>query len=222
MSDGPGAAQGAAPELEPDSHVTVGGAGAGPTAEEAGIDASAEGAEAGASAGKPEERRRDPRLAAATLAVTAGLAVLVTGFVIVSLVTGGREGDYGAEWYVAVATTTLAVFGPLALLAALGGHGLLQRRQWAPLLLLLGGTMVSGAGLAIVAFAASYATAPASSTGVPLDWVFDQVDDDTLWLLVAFAALLAVTGTLEAASGVMGRDAVTRRTGRTAPSSAAR
>ena len=104
----------------------------------------------------------------------------------------------------------------LALLAALGGHGLLQRRQWAPLLLLLGGTMVAGAGLAIVALTASYATDPGDADAdVPLDWVFDQVDDETLWLLVAFAALLAVTGTLEAASGVMG--AARRRSRRAAP-----
>jgi membrane protease YdiL (CAAX protease family) len=160
-----------------------------------------------ADGGGGDGRRRDPRLAAAWLAVTAGLAVLVTGFVIVALLTGGPGGDLDAEWYIAVGSTTLVVFGPFALLAALGGHGLLQRRQWAPLLLLFGGTMVAGAGLAIVALTASYATTPSDAGGVPLDWVFEQVDDEALWILVAFAALLAVIGTLEAASGVMGRGA---------------
>lgn len=147
---------------------------------------------------------------AVVLAVTAALASLSTGMAIVSALGGRESTSFTGSWWVSIAFATAAVFGPAALAALLGARALLHRRPWAPLLLLVVGTVVATAGLVILTLTVSQLSGGQDAPYREFHFIFDQSDRGTLALVAVLAALHALSGTLEAAAGVMGRHAVRR------------
>ena len=150
--------------------------------------------------------KRPTGRAAAALAVTAALAALSTGVAIVAALLGGDTPSLTGDWWVSVAFATAAVFGPAALAALLGARALLHHRPWAPLLLLVVGTMVATAGLVILTLTVSQLSAGDSGPYHEFRFVFDQCSREALVVVAVMAALHALSGTLEAAAGIMGRN----------------
>jgi len=164
----------------------------------------------GALVARPPVKRPTGR-AAAALAVAAALASLSTGMAIISALGGGGTTSFTVDRWVSIAFATGAIFGPAALAALLGARALLRHRPWAPLLLLVVGTMVATAGLVILTLTVSKLIG--GGGGAPYSefhFIFDQSTDGALALVAVLAALYALTGTLEAAAGIMGRDAARR------------
>lgn len=147
---------------------------------------------------------------AAVLAVTAALASLSTGMAIVSALQGGESTSLNADWWLSIAFATAALFGPAALAALLGARALLRHRPWAPLLLLVIGTVVATVGLVILTVTVSALSSGDNAPYHEFRFIFDQCSREVLFLVAVLAALHALSGALEAAAGIMGRHSASR------------
>lgn len=152
--------------------------------------------------------RQHSARAAAALAVTASLAALSTGLAITAALGSAESALPLRDWMLSVAFTTAALFGPGALAALLGARALVRHRPWAPLLLLLVGTLVATGGLVILTVTVSQLAGGENDPYSEFRFLFDRAARGTLVAVAALAVLHVLSGAFEAVAGIMGRHTV--------------